>query len=143
MKTILLFLLMAVSAHAQTSRPTYDMVQMDFTSQFVSDTATSGMDVALSFSGDTVKYTFTSHTSTQESQVVVLDYNGGLLSAGDTLISTNVSLTMDNVTFNLLCPTNAIISEEDDGTIILTTEWCILPLNGQSVYCHIVFEQNQ
>ncbi len=143
MKTILLFLLAAVSCQAQTSRPTYDMAQVDFTSIYVSDTATTGLSVSLAGSGDTVKYTFSSLNHTQEATIVCLDYDGGLLVAGDTLRCTNVSLTMDNVTFNLLVPVNAIVSTEDDGTLILTVEWCILPLNGQSVFCHIIFEQNQ
>lgn len=141
MKTIILFLLLAISANAQ--RPTYDMISMGYTANAASDTATTGMSIERAFSGDTIKYTFTSHTSTQESQVIVLDYDGGLLAAGDTLRCTNVSLTMDNITFNLQVPVNAYISEEDDGTIVLSTDWCILPLNGLSVYCQIIFEQNQ
>lgn len=116
-------------------------MEMGYVAPSNGDTTATGLSYSTATSGDTVKYTFASSTHDQESEIICLDYDGGPLVNGDTLICTDVYLELENVTYTLQCPVNAIVSGEGNN-LWINVQWCILPLNGLNVNCYILLLEN-
>jgi hypothetical protein len=117
------------------------MLQMAFTSQSDCDTTSEGLSATFAESGDSIKYTFYSESEGQIAEIVCLDKNGGNIETADTLKCTNASVVINHNVYSLQVPVNVFVSDSS-GVTILEMDWCIVPLNGQSVFCRMDFIQH-
>ena len=116
------------------------VIEMAYHSIYRSDTTQTGISFTSSVIGSRNQYVFTSNSAGQNTSVTINDLNGGLIVAGDSLVSVAVSCTVRDTTFNLQTPTLCQVVDTL-GIQMISLHWCVLPLNGNSMDAHIKIRQ--